>query len=64
MKNHHHYANNIGDLKLRLRESVGHETLKQLHAVSPARHFLVLARVLLFVPLCRWATWQREIPWL
>ncbi len=45
MKNHHHYANNIGDLKLRLRESVGHETLKQLHAVSPARHFLVCGLV-------------------
>jgi len=64
LKNRHYYARHIGDLKRRLRDSVDHERLKQLHVVRPGRHFLVVARLLTMVALCGWALWQTRWPLL
>ncbi len=64
MKNHHYYANHIGDLKQRLKSSVDVTDLRELHLVRPLRHFVVVARLLLWVGACGWALWQTRWPLL
>jgi len=64
MKDRHHYARNIGDLKQQLKSAVDVDALRDLHRVRPARHFVVVARLVGLVLLCGWALWQTRWPWL
>lgn len=64
MAKQNYYSNHIGDLKRRLVESVGRDELRELHRVSPVRHFLVLARHVLLTIGCAVLLWQASQPWL
>lgn len=64
MATQHYYANHIGDLKRRLVEAVDRDDLRELHRVRPLRHFLVVARHLVFTVGCAALLWQSRWPWL
>ena len=49
MKNHHFYAKHSHELRQRLNHALDRGELRDLHMVRPARHFLVVARLLLVV---------------
>ena len=59
-----YYHGAIGDLRKRLSAAVPHEVLKELHRKSPARHFAVAARQLLFFAAAFALSWQFESPWV
>lgn len=64
MKDHFYYAHHVGDLKKRLKETLNHSRLKDLHQVRPWRHFLTVGRLVLATLLCGAALWQTRWPWL
>lgn len=64
MKNRHHYARHVRELKQELKSALDVEELRELHRVRPARHFVVAARLLGLMLLCGWALWQARWPWL
>jgi fatty acid desaturase len=59
-----HYNRSIGDLKRRLTAAVPHETLKELHRKSPARHFAVLLRQLTLAGLALGLGWTVPSLWV
>lgn len=62
LKNRHHYAHHVGDLKRRLREAIPHDRLRELHRLTPWRHFLTVGRLVASVLLCAWALAQTRWP--
>lgn len=64
MKNHNFYYQHQGDLKQRLKASIDHTRLKELHKVRPWRHLLVVVRLAAMTLLCGWGLWQTAWPWL
>jgi len=59
-----HYNRSIGDLKRRLTAAVPHETLKELHRKTPARHFAVLARQVVLAGLAFGLGWTMPSLWV
>jgi fatty acid desaturase len=64
VKNSHYYARHVGDLKQRLKVSLDHDRLRELHHVRPVRHFLTVGRLVFMTLLCGAALWQTRWAWL
>lgn len=58
------YNRSIGDLKRRLAAAIPHETLKELHRKSAARHLAVALRQLLLFAAAFAAAWTVESLWV
>jgi fatty acid desaturase len=58
------YHHAIGDLRKRLSAAVPNEVLKALHRKSPARHFAVAVRQLVFFAGALALSWQFETLWV
>src|SRR5512140_824224 len=59
-----YYHQAIGDLRKRLGAAVTHEVLKELHRKSPARHFAVAFRQLVFLAGALALGWRFESVWV
>ena len=59
-----YYNHAIGDLKKRLAAAVPHETLKELHRKSAARHMAVALRQLALFAFAFGLSWQFESLWV
>jgi fatty acid desaturase len=58
------YWRAIGDLRQRLTAAVSHDVLKELHRKSPARHFAVAVRQLVFFAAAFALGWRFESLWV
>lgn len=59
-----YYKEHIGDLPQRLLDAVPSDVLRELHARSGARHFLVAIRQALLGGACLWGMIRYEEPWI
>ena len=57
-----YYSSHIGDLKRRLRESIGRDDLAALHRVAPGRHFVVSLRQVVLFALCAYLLFRFDDP--
>jgi fatty acid desaturase len=60
----HYWVKVSRDLRHRLNEAIPHETLKELHRKSPARHLLIAARQFALLLAASAAAWIFPQPWI
>jgi fatty acid desaturase len=60
----HYYSAHASALRVELGQAVSRETMRVLHAKTPARHLLVAARQFLILGLATWGLIRFDSPWI